>query len=55
MCAKRRAAAAWALAGVLLVSALGAGDAFFLHRMFGPSAELEAACQGTCQMCTGCW
>jgi len=41
---------------VLLVNAMiGASDAFFFAKMFGPSRELEAACPGTCQMCTGCW
>ena len=36
---------------VLLVNAMiGVSDAFFVAKMFGPSAELEAACPGTCQV-----
>ena len=33
---------------VLLV--IGVSEAFFLAEMFGPSAELEAACPGSCQV-----
>ena len=39
------------LTAVLLVNAMiGVSDAFFVAKMFGPSAELEAACPGTCQV-----
>ena len=33
---------------VLLV--IGVSEGFFLAEMFGPSAELEAACPGSCQV-----
>ena len=39
------------VAVVLLVNAMiRVTDAFFFAKMFGPSAELEAACPGTCQV-----
>ena len=39
------------MTAVLLVNAMiGASDAFFFAKMFGPSRELEAACPGTCQV-----
>ena len=37
------------VAAVLLL-VIGVSEGFFLAEMFGPSAELEAACPGSCQV-----
>ena len=38
------------VAAVVLLQVIGVSEAFFLAEMFGPSAELEAACPGSCQV-----